>query len=281
MQMRRPDCLVRVVAAAALATIAVTPTRAAAQDYSYAFRVTQGEGEPLAGTVRVSGDRARIDAARPNGGDGPRDYLLLDGGGQRVTIVNPRERTYSATTARAFERVVATAMSAVNVAISNKLSDVRIESQRLGAGDTIAGYPTQRYRLTQEYTANIAVMGFDAEPEFHVVITDFWAAPGLQLMRNPLVEMMATAETALAQTDRAFVERSTAARDRLFTGMPLRLIVAARSTGSDPAKYKEHDRSRLTVEVTRVVRGPVDRAALALPRGYRATSGPLNWTMRF
>ena len=274
---RRIGCLVRAAAVALVA--AVAPMRAGAQDYSYAFRVTPSDGDAFSGSVRVSGARARVDAEAKHGHGHARDYLLLDDGGRTVTIVNPRERSYSVTTGREFEQIVATAMRAAEVAMSNKLTDVRVEAERLGAGDTIAGYPTQRYRLTQEFTTNISVMGFGAEPEYHVVITDFWAAPDLKLMRNPLVEMLATTETVLAQTDRGFVERSAAARDRLFRGMPLRLIVARRSLDGTKADDKKHDGSRLVVEVTRVVRGPVDRAALDLPKGYEKRSGPISWKL--
>ena len=269
----------RVARLAALLTAAAAPASARAQDYSYAFRVTPSDGDVVSGTVRVSGDRARVDAEGTPGEGRSRDYLLLSDGGRTVTVVNPRERTYSVTNARAFEQLVATAMGAARVAMSTNLTDVRIDTQRLGAGDTIAGYPTERYRLTQEFTTNISVLGFGAEPEYNVVITDYWAAPKLQLMRNPLVEMLATTETALAQGDRSFVDRSAAARDRLFTGMPLRLIVASRSAGpDDKGAVKHDDGSRLIVEVTRVVRGPVDRAALELPKGYTQRSGPLRWS---
>jgi hypothetical protein len=268
----------RLARAAAVALFAAAaPVRADAQDYSYAFRVTPSDGDAFSGTVRVAGGRARVDAETRDGDKHARDYLLLDDGGRSVTVVNPRERSYSVTTGRDFEQIIGTAMRAVDVAMTNKLTDVRVETERLGAGDTIAGYPTQRYRLTQEFTTNIAVLGFGTQPEYHVVITDFWAAPGLKLMRNPLVEMLATAETALAQSDRSFVARSAAARNRLFEGMPLRLIVAGRSLDPDGAKNDKGDGSRLMIEVTRVVRGPVDRAALDLPRGYEKRSGPLSW----
>lgn len=268
--------LARALPAVVALAVAAAPRASAAQDYSYAFRVTPSEDEPFTGVMRVSGDRARMDV---EGRDrGPRDYLLLADGGRTITIVNPREKSYSTTTTEAFERIVATAIGAVQVAMSNKLTDVRIHPERLGAGDTIAGLPTQRYRLTQEFTTNVSVMGIDADPEYQVVITDFWAAPGLKLMRNPLVEMLATAETALAQTDRSFVARSAAARDGLFTGMPLRLIVASRSTDSGDRHGKPDRPSQLVVEVTRVVRGPVDRAAFDLPRGYRKQAG-LSWNV--
>ena len=268
--------LARALPAVVALAAAPLPRAAAAQDYSYAFRVTPTDDEPFAGTMRVSGDRARMDVEGPD--RGPRDYLLLADAGRAITIVNPRERSYTTTTTEAFERIVATALGAVQVAMSNKLTDVRVHPERLGAGDTIAGFPTQRYRLTQEFTTNVSVMGIDAESEYQVVITDFWAAPGLKLMRNPLVEMLATAETGLAQTDRGFVQRSAAARDALFTGMPLRLIVASRSTRTGDRHGKPDRPSQLVVEVTRVVRGPVDRAALDLPSGYRKEAG-LSWNM--
>jgi hypothetical protein len=264
-------------AAAVVFGAAALPAAAVAQDYSYAFRVTPSDGEPFAGTVRVSGTRARIDAARTDDhGEEPRDYLLLSDEGRTITVVRPRDQSYSVSDARAFEQIAGTALRAVNVAMSTRLDDVRIGSERLGPGDTIAGFPTQRYRLTQEYTATIGVMGMKGDPEQHVVITDFWVAPGLELMRNPLVEMLATTQTVLAQSDASFAARSAQARDRLFRGMPLRLIVAARSSDDG------HDNdapSRLLVEVTRVVRGPVDRAALDVPSRYRKETKSFSFQM--
>ena len=268
----------RAAAGGAFAALAAAPAVAAAQDYSYAFRVAPSEGEPFTGSVRVSGDRARIDAQGKKGKDVSRDYLLLSDGGRTITVVNPRERSYSVTDARSFEQIVSTAMRAVKVGVSMQLSDVRISTEHLGPGDTIAGFPTKRYRLTQEYSATVGVMGVKGEPEYHVVMTDYWVAPGATLMRNPLVEMLATTETALAQGDRAFVERSASARDGLFAGMPLRMIVASRSTGG---KHSSHDSpSRTLIEVTRIVRGPVDRAALDLPKHYHARGGDFNWSFR-
>jgi hypothetical protein len=218
----------RAAAAATFAGIAAVPGAARAQDYSYAFRVLSDEGEPLVGTVRVSGALARIDVKGKGDGDEPRDYLLGSRGGDEVAVVNPRERSYSVAAGGSFERIVGTAIRAVKLGVQMQLSDVRISTDRLGAGDTIAGLPTQRYRLTQEYAATVGVMGMKGDPEYHVVITDFWVPRAPKLMRNPLVEMLATTETALAQGDSAFGARSNAARNKLFVGMPLRMIVGSR-----------------------------------------------------
>ncbi|MFI5302339.1 MAG: hypothetical protein ACHREM_29960, partial [Polyangiales bacterium] len=90
--MRRSLSFLSVIAFAGAALSAQQPS-----SYSYDFRTTgDHHSDGIAGTVRVSGARARIDV-EDRGGDG--QYLLVSGDGQVVTVVKPRERTYTIFTA--------------------------------------------------------------------------------------------------------------------------------------------------------------------------------------
>jgi hypothetical protein len=275
-------------AAAAVLAAPVLPVHAGAQvprAYTYTFRVSPDSGEATTGTVQVSGDRARIDMAEARGVGQSGDYLLLTDNGRTVTIVNPREREYSVTDAASFERIVATVMQALDLAtIDAKLSDAHVSGARLGPGDTIAGHPTERYRLKQEYSVRVGAFGFKGDPEYHVVMTEYWVAPSLRLMRNPVIEMLSTTQTALAQQDRDFVRRSTAARDRLFSGTPLRIIVVAGTADEAGAvKPKSGARPRAsttTIEVSDVRSADVDHSRLEVPQGYREREGRLSWRYR-
>jgi len=278
------------VATAATAALAATalPALAGAQlprAYTYTFRVSADSGAASTGTVQVYGDRARIDMAGSRGAEPSGDYLLVTDSGRTVTIVNPREREYSVTDAASFEHIVATVMQALDLAmIDAKLSDAHVSGSRLGPGDTIAGHPTERYRLRQEYSVRVGALGFKGDPEYHVVMTDYWVAPGFRLMRNPVIEMLSTTQTALAQQDRDFVRRSTATRDRLFSGTPLRIIVVAGTVdevgASQPKANASTKASTTTIEVSDVRSADVDRGLLEVPHGYREREGRLSWRYR-
>jgi hypothetical protein len=284
----RARTAVSAAAAAAALAAAVVPVAADAQApraYTYTFRVSPDHGEASTGTVRVAGDRARIDMKEARGAAQSGDYLLVTDNGRTVTIVNPRDREYSVTDAASFERIVATVMQALDLAtIDAKLSDAQVSGARLGPGDTIAGHPTERYRLKQEYSVRVGALGFKGDAEYHVVMTDYWVAPSLRLMRNPVIEMLATTQTALAQQDRDFVRRSAVTRDRLFAGTPLRIIVVAGTAdeagGSKSKANARTKASTTTIEVSDVRTVDVDRTLLEVPQGYREREGRLSWKYR-
>src|SRR5439155_824705 len=137
---------------------------------------------------------------------------LLLNGGHTVATVHTDRREYEMVDDTTFQRLIGAALDAMGNLVTLHLADVKIETQSLGAGDSIAGYATRRFRLLQEYSVSIGAMGFTAANQHHVVVTDFWVSPDLRLPPNPLLELLATVETALAQRNEDFVHRSAAAR---------------------------------------------------------------------
>jgi hypothetical protein len=111
----------------------------------------------ITGTVRVSGGRARIDVEDHNG-DG--QYLLVSGDGQVVTVVKPRERTYTTFNSDDFAHIASLGIRAAGKAVTMKLRDSNFETERLGAGEKIAGRATQHVRVTEHWTMDVGAMGF-------------------------------------------------------------------------------------------------------------------------
>ena len=197
------------------AALAVGPLAAQnVSGYRYALRMTSSSGEDVTGLVRLAGDRERIDF--PPGSRQDNEYFLLMNGGHTVATIHTDRREYETVDDTTFQRLIGAALDAMGNLVTLHLADIKIETQSLGAGDSIAGYATRRFRLLQEYTVSIGAMGINAANQHHVVITDFWVSPDLRLPPNPLLELLATVETALAQRSEDFVH------DRYPSGKPSR-----------------------------------------------------------
>ncbi len=255
----RAALLLSVALAAASAVSAQT-----VQGRRYALRMSSGGERELVATVREAGGRARIDVDRPHE-PGPGGYILVTDGGRTLILVHPEEREYSVVDDTTFERIVGKALRVVTQTgvLQVQVRDVKIVPERLGPGEAIAGHPTQHYRLTQDYTAFVGAFGIVSDEPIHkTVVTDYWVAPDVPLARNPLLELLAGVETALAQRSAAFVSRSAAARDSLFRGTPLRVVITARSSSGDDAVKERR------IEITDVAPAALDPAIWAIPQGY-------------
>jgi hypothetical protein len=249
------------------------------REYRYDFTVTKA-GEPAStGTVYVAGDRWRIDFAG-RGEKKSGDYLLSQDGGRTVTIVHPDERSYSVHAADDFERIVSRVMRGLDAVMTLQLHDAKVAAAALGAGEAVAGRPTQRYRLTQEYVVSVGMFGFSSDKHERVV-TEYWVDPTLALPHNPVVEMMSTLETALAQHDDAFVRRSDEARRKLFRGVPLKVVVTAESTDEedDDAAAGAVERKVRTIQLGEVQRVAIEPPVFQVPAGFKKQEGEFSFSL--
>ncbi|PYO35139.1 MAG: hypothetical protein DMD37_03150 [Gemmatimonadetes bacterium] len=248
--------------------------------YRYSLRMTSSDGEDVVGTVRLAGDRERIDF--PPGSRHDDGYFLLLNGGHTVATVHTDRREYEMVDDTTFQRLIGAALDAMGNLVTLHLADVKIETQSLGAGDSIAGYATRRFRLLQEYSVSIGAMGFTAANQHHVVVTDFWVSPDLRLPPNPLLELLATVETALAQRNEDFVHRSAAARAALFSGTPLKMVITSRSFDvdrGDSGRVAAGEHAVRTFEVTRVERASFDTSLFRIPDGFTRKDNPLSFKL--
>ena len=238
--------------------------------YVYDFQIRSDDGAPTTGRATVLGDRERIEFT---GGDHAGSYLLLTDGGRTLTAVDPAKREYSTMHADDFERIVGTAMAAVDKVMTLEVHGLEVGGQRLGDGGTVAGHPTRHGRLVQDYTVKIGVFGFTENTRHHVV-TDYWVTDDVQLPRNPLFGLFATIPTVLAQNDDDFVKRAEAGRKALVGGgTPLRVVVEATSRDKDGT-----DHSSTAIEISRLERAAPAESQFTVPSGYRQKAD-FNWSM--
>jgi hypothetical protein len=241
-------------------------------DYMYTFRTTEESGSPTVGTVRVHGDRTRIDMEKK---DRSEDYILLTDNGTRMMSVHPDRREVDEIRSPSFERIIGTSLRMVSPLVKFKVRNVKISSERVGTGQKLLGYGTEQIRVTERFDVQVVAMGFDGGTEHHTVVTDYWVSPGLDLGHNPLLALLEHTGTVMAQTDRDFVQTETSVRARALSGTPLRTVV--RETTVDD-KGIEHSKTH-SIEITSVHQGPQPAALFQVPSGYKINSGAMNLSM--
>ena len=243
------------------------PTLAApAGDYMYTFTTTEESGSASRGTVRVHGGRTRIDMESDKD---PRNYILLTDNGTRMLSVHPDRKEVDQISSPSFERIIGTSLRAVSPIVKFKVQNSKISFARVATGQKLLGYGTEQIRITEQFDVHTVAMGFDGGTEHHMVVTDYWVSPGLDLGTNPLLALLEHAATATAQTDANFVEQESAVRAQALSGTPLRTVMKE-STVDD--KGIRHTSTR-TIDITSVKVGPQPAALFEIPSGYRIKSG--------
>lgn len=250
-------------------TTQVTP-RQGLPGTRYTFHMTVGSDDPIVGTVREGAHRARVDVRKH--GEDEDEYLVITHDGHRVISVHPSDGEYSVVDDSVFERVAGVGLEAVSSTglVRFRVRDARIRGERVGQGDDIAGLATEHYRLEQDYTVDVSAFGMRGDPVRQRVVTEYWVAPRAHLMPNPLIEMLSQLGTALAQSDPEFVRRSIAARDSLFSGTPLRIVVtvatdAKDESGKPPTVHR--------FEITEIENANFDPTIWEIPTGLRRKEG--------
>jgi hypothetical protein len=240
--------------------------------YRYTFHMTPDHGGRIAGTVREDGRNARIDFDAGRRGDD--EYLLVRPG--ELMVVHPDEHEYSVVDDSIFERIAGVGLEAASDVgvVRFRVRDAQITPERLGAGESIAGFATRRVRLTEAFTVQVSAFGMRGDAVHVRVITDYWLTDQPVLVHNPLIEMLSRLGTVLGQSDPVFVRRQAAARDALISGTPLKIVVTAWSLDQD----ERDDRpSVTTIEIADLARTTVDPEIFRIPPGLRRRDGEFSW----
>ena len=231
----------------------------------YTFSTTGESSSASSGTVRVHGGRTRIDMDKK----GSSEYILLTDNGTFMLSVHPDRREVDEIRSPSFEHIIGTSLRMVSPIVKFNVVNSKISYERVGTGQKILGYATEQIRMTERYDVHIRAMGFDGGTEHHTVVTDYWVNPGLELGNNPLLTLIEHTGTAMAQTDRDFVDKESSMRAQALEGTPLRTIVKESSVDD---KGIEHSRT-LSINITSLKFGAQPDALFEVPSGYRTKSG--------
>ncbi len=215
--------------------------------------------------VQVLNGQSRISASA--GGD----VLLVSADGVTMTVLRPDKQTYTTMSTDKFENIIGNVLAMMKDAakiLQLELRQALITPQHMGSGGTLLGYPTEQSRLTYDYTMRVGAMGFTTDTKQRVVV-DYWSTTGVDLPHNPLVELLATANSALAQADADFRTKSRAARSALMRGTILRVRSTSYDMDEDSKNKRDKSPDIHMVEITSVAKANLRRDAFVIPSSYR------------
>jgi hypothetical protein len=267
--------------AAALATsllaLAAT-THRFSPGWTYRLTVTSRAAAPadtsavvvLSGRASVTAAGARLDVDESSRALGAiadaGAYVLADS--DAMMVVSNRTQRILRFAAEDVERGTA-ALAFDTLGLHAALSGVVVHVDSLGAGEPVAGIPTRRWRITQDYTLELRGTGGPGITTEHVV-REIWLGEPRAGLANPF----ASVADARAGGDGAYAALADATDDaarRLGRGVPLRVVTTATSTGgAHPATT-----TVTTLEVSDLAAADVDVNRLAAPPEFAATDvGP-------
>ncbi len=259
--------------ATALAFVLAAPL--AAQGYSYDLTTTVTRADRATGKdttvtfLRAHGQFAkgvsRLDFAESMNRAsmmGAGNYMISNSAARTVTFVDPSKRQYMQLDLAELSRDASNAMKSAPSMVSMKVSDVHVTMESLGAGEKIEGYSTLKYRLTENYTMDLTVMGSETQTPTHTT-SDIWIAPALNALMNPSarpdVGKIADATGPMAPLTSAIIK----AYANVKPGVMMKRVSTSVSTQSG----KPHT-STTTTLLSNVKKGPIPASVFDVPAGY-------------
>jgi hypothetical protein len=241
----------------------------------YSFRITTQDskgqtGDTISGEAQAVGEQVRvmIEGGENRDRDRRGEYMVISDHGKHVAVVRPRKREYAVVTADSLARLVSVGLNAVSRFVDVKLGGLEASASKLGPGEEIAGYATEKYRMTQQYRLQMKVFG--AQPTLTGrLTTDFWISPQLAVPSNPFFDFFALLPSALALQSPDYVRQSLAERAKMFETLPLRTVATLEMTDADG----KVTRSISTIEVTPVQRSAIDPTRFEIPSSYKTKGG--------
>jgi len=154
-------------------------------------RTGNKETVTMSGHGTYAGDQAKIEIVDAGvagstgmfGGKG--SYFIVKSGGKEMFLVDPSQTQYMAWSMAGLMGGMSKMMGAMGGMVKMQMSDVHIDAQDMGAGQSVQGYPTHNMRMVQNYTTTVSVFGRSSKTTT-ATTTDYYLAPTLKIA-NPFV----------------------------------------------------------------------------------------------
>jgi hypothetical protein len=152
------------LAVTTVADVTATPAPIAADGWRFKWKVTvqsEQKGVPATPSMTVSlvAGKARMDYEGEVNQPGMKKggYMILDADKGTMTMVSPEDKKAMIMDPAA----IGNAMGAMGASgmVKMEVADAKVDVESLGAGESILGYPTKRYRISRSHTMNVSVMG--------------------------------------------------------------------------------------------------------------------------
>ncbi len=241
----------------------ILATSAAAQGsvgWTYAMRITTDSGQGTTPSVMgmrqlVRGNKLRMESSLAGAPAMLEDaYSIFNGADSTMTMVMPSEHSAMITPLG-----LAGAMRMQSMAVRSTNSDV----VDLGAGESILGHPTHRYRVASSGAVDITIGGHTCTKKMETV-SEVWIAGDVDLEQ---------ATRAASQTMKSFAPTVMidqwygTARSHLPPGTALRNVMTMQSYDASGTAHPV----KMTVEITELSHGEIADSVFAIPADYQST----------
>ena len=246
---------------------------------SQSTRTGNKEVVQMRGRGTYAGDQAKIeilDASSTTGGSemfgGKGGYFIVKGGGQEMYMVDPNQKQYMKWDIANMFAGMSKMVNAVGGMVKMQMSDVHIDAQDLGPGETLQGYPTHHVRMVQNYTLNVSVLG-RSKKTTNQSTTDYYFAPSLRIA-NPFVsnsQQMAMMSQLDMFNNSDYMTQMKAANAKIpKTGVPLKTVTTVVAT-DDKGKAET---TVTTMEMVNFHASNIPASAFAIPSDYKMVEMP-------
>ncbi len=257
----------------ALAPTLILAPAASAQGLSYDISTTGTGLDPRSGgtTTRTfmtahgqfTPGKSRLDIIQsmaPGGMMGPGTYMITDAAKSTSTSVDPAKRTYMVMDLAELAKTSAGLQQAMGGSYTIQVSGVKIDVQDLGAGETMEGYATWKYRIAESYTMTMTMMGH-ATTTASQSTTDLWVAPALDGLMDPSARPASTTMTEGPMAE--LYKPLAAAYAKVRKGLMLKRVTSSESGTED----RKHPTS-MTMTISNVHRASISPGVFEVPAGY-------------
>jgi hypothetical protein len=246
---------------------------------SQSTRTGNKENVTMRGRGTYAGDEAKLEileAASSAGGQdafgGKGTYFIVKGGGKEMFLVDPNQKQYMKWDIASMFAGMSKVVNAVGGMVKMQMSDIKIDAQDLGAGETVQGYPTHHVRMMQNYTVSASVFGHTSKTRSETT-TDYFFAPSLRIA-NPFVnnsQQMAMMSQMDMFNNPDYKSQMSAAQAKMpKSGVPLRTVT---TTVSTDAKGKA-ETTVTTMEMVNFKASNIPASAFAIPSDYKMIEMP-------
>lgn len=197
----------------------------------------------------------------PTGFMGTGHYMIMKNGSGITVFVDPAKREYAEINAAELAQTAAELQKSLGTTVKTEITGVRVNVEDLGAGESIEGYATVKYRITQSYTMKMSIMGHTTE-SIDKSVFDLWIAPQLDGAMTPTARTPAAGGGAMAE----LTAQLTAAWGKVRKGVVLRNMMTS-ETVSD-GKTNAHT---MTTTVSNIKRGAISPSVFEVPAGFTKT----------
>jgi hypothetical protein len=265
----------RILVAMMLAAVALPgafSVSASAQGLTYDMKMTMQKGTgattsdtqiAMSGHGKFSDGSSRMDmdeSIMPSGFMGKGTYIILKSGTRNEWMVDPAKQQYVEVNLDSAANLSFASMNIMGGLVKMETSDVTADMQAMGAGETIQGYSTMKYRLTTNFTSTMSILGRKKRSK-NTTTTDIWIAPQLAGLYNPA----STASQGGGSSELA--QKVGAAYAKVGKGAYIKTVSQTQTTGDHASAMTA------TMELLNIKRVRVPASAFEVPKGYTKIDG--------